>query len=31
LIEGLMKVQAKIEGVEALSEQKKEFFEELSS
>ncbi len=31
LIEGLMKVQAKIEGVEALAEQKKEFFEELSS
>lgn len=31
LIEGLMKLQAKIEGEPALENQKKEFFEELSS
>lgn len=31
LIEGLMKLQSKIEGEHALEEQKKEFFEELSS
>ena len=31
LLEGLMKLQSKIEGEHALENQKKEFFEELTS